>query len=339
MQITDNASLLPYNTFGIDVRCRRIVVLEESVEAMRYCDHHGRDEAQLPLVLGGGSNMVFTSDIDRTVLVMRNQEIQLHEECGDEVIVMADAGVVWADFVDHCIAHGWHGLENLAGIPGTVGASAVQNIGAYGAEAKDVIHFVSTCGLSDGAPQTYYHRECQFGYRTSRFKTQTDHPRLVLAVAFKLRKKFTPNLTYRGLFEAITSKGITAPTARQVADTVIELRNSKLPDPRVTGSAGSFFKNPVVPQSQRDALLEQYPALVSFPAGEGFCKLAAGWLIEQCGWKGRSIGRAGVWEKQALVLCNRGGCTGQEVKALAEAIQKDVRERFGVQLEPEAIII
>lgn len=337
MKIVENASLLPYNTFGIDVQCRRLIVVERILEASHLCSMRQPDEP-LPLVIGGGSNIVFTSDINRTVIAMRNKHIR-HEDSGDCVLVHAEAGVVWADFVDYCIENNWHGLENLAGIPGTVGASAVQNIGAYGVEAKDFIYSVKTCSLLDGTPHYFSLSQCQFGYRTSLFKTHTDSPQVVTEVCYALKKSFAPNLSYRGLSEAIERSSITHPTARQVADSVVTLRNTKLPDPRHVGSAGSFFKNPIVPESQRNELLSEFPSLVSFPLGEGKCKLAAGWLIEQCGWKGRSMGRAGVWDNQALVLCNRGGCTGQEVRTLAETIQRDVKSRFGVLLEPEAIIL
>ena len=250
----------------------------------------------------------------------------------------AAAGENWDGFVQHCIAQRWHGTENLAAIPGTVGAAPVQNVGAYGIEAKDIVHTVLTIDLATGQERTFTNEECCFGYRNSIFKETLKGKYLVWSVTFRLHSTFTPDLHYKALSDALTAEGIDMPTARQLADTIAKVRWSKLPRPEETGSAGSFFKNPIVTTQHYERLKADYPDIVAYPTVDGY-KLAAGWLIEHAGWKGRSMGRCGVYEKQALVLVNRGGCTGSEVVTLANAITEDIKNQFGVTLEKEAIII
>ena len=334
------------NTFNLPATADRYLELHSLDELRDVLPHSGLDpkphsgldpESQL-LIVGSGSNMVFTRHFPGTVLHMANRGISLIASHGDDLLVEAAAGEVWDDFVHHCIAQGWYGAENLVAIPGTVGAAPVQNVGAYGVEAKDIIHEVHTVELATGHERTFTNAECRFGYRDSIFKHECAGKYIVTSVVFRLSRTFAPNLGYRAIAEALTAAGLPSPTPVQLADTITALRWSKLPRPEETGSAGSFFKNPVVPAEQYESLRAQHPDIVAFPVADGY-KLAAGWLIEHAGWKGRSLGRAGVYEKQALVLVNRGGCTGEEVQALADAIIADVRAKYNVTLTPEAIII
>ena len=337
MQILHRTSLKPYNTFGIDAKADQLVILETESDYPAFVQ--SRQTADDPLyVLGGGSNVVLVGDYHGTLVHPANKGIRLLEQHDDALLVEAAAGEVWDDFVWYCIQQGWHGLENLAHIPGTVGASAVQNVGAYGREAKDVIAYVYAYDLQTSQQQRFDAQDCQFGYRHSFFK---QHPGryLISNVVFRLQRKYVPLLNYKALTAALEAEGILHPTARQMAETVTAVRDSKLPDPKQIGSAGSFFKNPVVTASQYEEILERYPKLVAYPLDDGRYKLAAGWLIEQAGWKGRGIGRVAVYDKQALVLVNRGECTGQEVVTLANAIIADVDDKFGVILQPEAIFV
>lgn len=338
MKSISNTSIRDLNTFGIDVKVDTLYVIEREADIKKLIlDRHL--EGRPYLVLGGGSNMVFMNDYRGAIVLMANKGIVPVSVDGDDVLVEAQAGEVWSDFVWHCIKAGFHGLENLAGIPGTVGASPVQNVGAYGVEAKDVIHLVRAYDVKTGELRTFTNRECKFGYRDSIFKHQMKDRYIVSSVIFHLSRQYEPNFEYRALANAVGQKGLTHPTARQVAEVVEEIRDSKLPNPRRIGSAGSFFKNPVVTAREKDTLVKKYPNLVSFEVDDDHFKLAAGWLIEQCGWKGRSLGPVGVYEKQSLVLVNLGGCTGADVERLSRAVVDDVEARFGVRLEPEAIFV
>ena len=282
--------------------------------------------------------MVFTRHFPGTIIHLENKGIRLVEAQGDDLFVEAAAGEVWDDFVRHCISQCWHGLENLVAIPGTVGAAPVQNVGAYGMEAKDVIHSVRAYELGTGIERVFSNEECHFGYRDSIFKHELKGRYVVGSVLFRLHRTFVPDIRYKALSDALSTAGIAIPTPLQLADTIAKVRWSKLPRPEDQGSAGSFFKNPVVTAEHYQRLKAEYPDMVAYPVPNGY-KLAAGWLIERAGWKGRSLGRCGVYEKQALVLVNRGGCTGADVIALADAITADIQTRFGVTLEKEAIII
>ena len=331
MKVYENISLKPYNTFGIDVKARRLVVIEPDDEL----SGKWKVESGKLLVLGSGSNMVFTKDYDGTVITLaRNFQFSIF----NFQFVSAWAGMVMDDLIQWTLDHGLYGLENLSAIPGTVGAAPVQNVGAYGIEAKDIIHSVLTIETATGNQRTFHRDECQFGYRDSIFKNQLKGQYIVWSVTFCLDKTFSPDLRYKAIADALARNGINNPTPRQLADTIADIRWAKLPRPEETGSAGSFFKNPVVETAQYLRLKAQYPDLVAYPA-EGGYKLAAGWLIEHTGWKGRSLGRCGVYEKQALVLVNLGGCTGQEVLNLSDAVTADVYKQFGVTLEKEAIIL
>ena len=326
------------NTFGIAASAHaylRITNTEQLIGV--YADANWR---ALPrLVLGGGSNVLLTGDFPGLVLhlALTGKEVI----GGDEThhFVRAAAGENWHAFVQWTLSQGIGGLENLSLIPGTVGAAPIQNIGAYGLEIKDVFRSVTVFDPRDGSTRTMEAAACRFGYRDSIFKRDEGRELVILDVTFALPRHWQPNLRYAELAQAVAEQGWTAPTAQQVADTVIAIRRRKLPDPAVIGNAGSFFKNPVVSSEQCAALLESFPALVHHEQPDGSEKLAAGWLIDQCGWKGRNLGAAGVYPKQALVLVNNGGATGAEVVALAAAIQADVLARYGVVLEAEPVFV
>ncbi len=295
---------------------------------------------QLPkLVLGGGSNILLTQDFPGLVLHMCMKGIAIVGEDADATYVQAAAGESWHQLVRWTLAHGLGGLENLSLIPGSVGAAPIQNIGAYGAEIKDCLHAVTVLDLATGAISTLSNPECEFGYRDSIFKHRLREGAVILDVTLALPKRWQPNLQYAELAREVLQRNVILPAAVDISDAVIAIRSRKLPDPAVIGNAGSFFKNPVVSAAQRNLLLESHPQLVSYVQADGSYKLAAGWLIEQCGWKGKNLGAAGVYPKQALVLVNLGGASGQEIVALARAIQADVGQRFGVQLEPEPVFV
>lgn len=338
MIIQKNISLKPYNTFGIDAKAAEFVTIETEEEIVKLIRSGALADKRF-LILGGGSNIVFTQDYDGLVVCMATKGIEIVEDKGDDLLVEAQAGEVWRDFVRQSISQGGYGLENLAGIPGTVGAAPVQNVGAYGREAKDVIHSVKCYDIETGEVRVFRNEECRFGYRNSIFKQELAGKQIVASVTFRLSRKPTPNIEYKALKDSLAEKGIANPSPREIAQTITEIRDTKLPKPEETGSAGSFFKNPVVSASLHDQIKEEHPNLVSFVVDDDHYKLAAGWLIEQCGWKGRGIGNAGVYAKQALVLVNNGGCTGKEVTTLSNAIIADVEAKFGVTLTPEAIII
>ena len=326
------------NTFGIAASAQAYLRITEKEQLLGvFADAAW---AALPrLVLGGGSNVLLTRDFAGLVLHIALQGREVVGEDEQYRYVRAAAGENWHGFVQWTLAQGIGGLENLSLIPGTVGAAPIQNIGAYGLETKDLFHSLTAFDPSTGATRAMNAAECQFAYRDSIFKRDDGRRLIILDVTFALPKRWQPNLRYAELAQAVVEQGIAAPTAQQVADTVIAIRRRKLPDPAVIGNAGSFFKNPVVTGAQCAALLARFPALVHHAQPDGSEKLAAGWLIDQCGWKGRNLGAAGVYPKQALVLVNNGGATGADVVALAEAIQADVQTRYGVLLEPEPVFI
>lgn len=330
--------LKPFNTFGIDARAKAYMPVT-SPEMLA----HVRNDAflsRLPrLVLGGGSNLLLTGDFPGIVLHMQMTGVQVIGEDDESVYVKAAAGENWHGFVQWTLQQGLGGLENLSLIPGSVGAAPIQNIGAYGVELKDRFHSLTAFDFHTGEVFTLDCQACRFGYRDSIFKHELRETVVVLDVSFALPRKWQPNTQYGDVAQELSSHGIAASTPSQISEAVVAIRTRKLPDPAVIGNAGSFFKNPIVTKEQRDALQERYPQLVSYAQPNGSYKLAAGWLIDQCGWKGKSLGAAGVYETQALVLVNRGGATGQEIAELAAAIQQDVLTRFGVKLEPEPVFV
>lgn len=329
-------SLRSLNTFGIDAQADAYLPIESLTQLMAL-----REDAalmQMPrLLLGGGSNLLLTGDFHGLVLHSCSRGIELISQQGDTVRVRAAAGEAWQTLVDWTLQHQLGGLENLSLIPGSVGAAPIQNIGAYGAEVANTIESVTVFDFDSGVCKTIDRTTCAFGYRDSIFKHALRARVMILDVTFTFTRRWKPNLRYAELADALAT--VAEPTLQQVSDAVCAIRRRKLPDPAVIGNAGSFFKNPVVAQSQRDQLLTQFPALVSHDQPDGTTKLAAAWLIDQCGWKGRSLGAAGVHQYQPLVLVNRGGAQGADIVRLAEAITADVWQRFAVTLEPEPVFI
>jgi UDP-N-acetylmuramate dehydrogenase len=339
LPIEHDVSLQQFNTFGIPARARRYLrVLDPAQLAALAADPVLAALARLGV--GGGSNLLITRDeVDSLVLHMALMGKEIVGETADAVLVRARAGEPWHGFVQWTLDQGLGGLENMSLIPGTVGASPIQNIGAYGAEVKDTFHSLTAFDFASGATRTMSAADCRFAYRDSVFKHDEGRQLAVLDVTFALPKAWTPNLRYAELARELEAQGVASPTPRQVSDVVVAIRRRKLPDPAEIGNAGSFFKNPVVSSEHCTKLLQSWPNLVHHQQPDGTEKLAAGWLIDQCSWKGKSLGRAGVYPKQALVLVNNGGARGGEVLALARAIQADVQGRFAVMLEPEPVMI
>ncbi|MGG6544900.1 UNVERIFIED_CONTAM: UDP-N-acetylmuramate dehydrogenase [Prevotella sp. 15_C9] len=328
-----NYSLLKHNTFGIDVKCRRFIEYDSVEEAQKIVKHLNDDDLPL-LILGGGSNLLLTGDYDGTVL---HSGIKYLKQI-DEEHVKCGSGYVWDDFVAYCVQHNLYGAENLSLIPGEVGASAVQNIGAYGSEAKDLIEKIEAVEIATGKTVHIKKSMCEYRYRQSKFKHDWRDKYLITSVTYKLSKTYEPKLDYGNIRAALEKKGIANPTAEELRETIIEIRNAKLPDPNMLGNGGSFFMNPIVARSKYEELASQYLNMPHYTIDAKHEKIPAGWMIEQCGWKGRTLGKVGVYEKQALVLINRGGATGQEVMYLCEAIQKDVKAKFGIDIYPEVNI-
>ena len=335
--ILENVGLQSFNTFGIKINARyfsEFGTAEELAELLEWAA--GREL----IILGGGSNVLFTKDLDGLVARNAISGIELVDEDDDYVYVRAGAGEVWQEFVEYCIGRDWAGVENLSLIPGSVGAAPMQNIGAYGVELKEVFYELEAWHIAEKKSYTFSVNDCVFGYRESVFKRQYRGQFVILNVTFRLAKKPVFHTAYGAIKEELERMGVQELSIRAVSDAVKTVRRSKLPDPAVIGNAGSFFKNPTIPDEQFDVLQAEYMDIVGYHnTGTDTTKLAAGWLIEQCGWKGFRRGDAGVHARQALVLVNYGGATGQEIYDLSETILQSVQDRFGVTLEREVNII
>lgn len=329
----ENYSLLRHNTFGIDAKCKRFIEYS-SVEEAQQVVRMITDADRPLLILGGGSNLLLTGDYNGTVLHSGIRFLEQTDECH----VRCGSGFIWDDVVDYCVANNLYGAENLSIIPGEVGASAVQNIGAYGAEAKDLIECVEAVEIETGQICRFTNTECAYSYRQSKFKHAWKNRFLITAVTYKLSKTYNPKLDYGNIRVALAAKGIDNPTAMQLRETIIDIRNAKLPDPKVLGNAGSFFMNPVVSTHKYNQLAQQYVGMPHYTIDSEYEKIPAGWLIEQCGWKGKALGKAAVHNKQALVLVNCGGATGSEVVQLYKTIQHDVKQKFDIEIKPEVNI-
>ena len=359
MLVEKNVPLQPYNTFHIVAKAHSLVRVtsEDDVQAVVSDAELG---PALKFVLGGGSNIVLTGDVKPVVLKVEVMGRRLVEETTRAFIVEAGAGENWHDFVTWTLEQGYPGLENMALIPGTVGASPVQNVGAYGVELQDRFESLDAVDLRNGQMFTLNAAQCAFGYRDSVFKHASSGASedgsdrqalglkdraLITRVRFRLPKPWVAVLGYADLDRKMAESGVSAPSPQQIYQWICDIRRTKLPDPQVIGNAGSFFKNPNVTQDQCDDIIAREPKIVHYHLADGSVKLAAGWLIDACGWKGKSVGQAGVYERQALVLGNRGvgtdgnGATGGEVMTLAKAIQTSVYERFGILLEPEPVVV
>jgi UDP-N-acetylmuramate dehydrogenase len=338
MQIESGVSLKPFNTFGLPAVAQQLVRIAGDADVRRVVDHPDLGRAA-KFILGGGSNIILTRDMPQVVLKVEVRGLRLVDERADAWIVEAGAGEGWHDLVAWTLAQGLPGLENLALIPGTVGASPVQNIGAYGLELKDRFESLDAVDLVTGRSVTLGAEICAFGYRDSVFKHSLAGRTLITRVRFRLPRPWQPVLGYLDIERKMRETGVAAPSAQQIFDWVCAIRRAKLPDPAVIGNAGSFFKNPVVTPEQCRDIIGRDPEIVHYPMPDGSVKLAAGWMIDACGWKGKSVGQAAVYERQALVLVNRGGAIGSEVMTLARAIQESVYGRFGIRLEPEPVVV
>lgn len=330
-------SVLKHNTFGIDAITERYVEYSSVDELVDFVCGETKGEC-LPLMhIGGGSNLLFTGDFKGTLLHSAIKGIEcIRTESPDIVYVRVGAGEIWDDFVEKSVANGWYGAENLSLIPGEVGASAVQNIGAYGVEVKDIIFSVETVNLQDGSIRIFENAECEYAYRSSIFKKNLKGLYAVTHVVFKMSQTFKPLLTYGNVNASIPDGEVLTPEL--LRQTIIGIRESKLPDPKVQGNAGSFFMNPVVSREKFEEIRASYPDMPYYEVGNEV-KIPAGWMIEMCGWKGQCLGNAGVHSRQALVLVNLGGATGGEILALCDAVQKSVLDKFGVEIHPEVNVL
>ncbi|NCI50711.1 UDP-N-acetylmuramate dehydrogenase [Sediminibacterium roseum] len=337
MQIEKNISLKPYNTFGIDAVARRYACFS-SVDELALLTGSSTQKEPL-LILGGGSNILFRNDFDGLVLKNELKGIELTGEDADYYYVRAHAGENWHGFVQHCIAHQYAGVENLSLVPGNVGASPMQNIGAYGVEIKDVFHELEAWHLNDRSLEKFSLVDCEFGYRESVFKKKYRNRFVILNVTFRLRKQPVYNTQYGAIEQELEKMGVEELSIENISRAVINIRTSKLPDPKIIGNAGSFFKNPVIGQEQFDLLKASFASMPGYPAPGNQVKTAAGWLIEQCGWKGYREGDAGCYDKQALVLVNYGKATGDEIFTLSQRIIDSVQQKFGIALEREVNIV
>lgn len=326
-------SLKQHNTFGIEARCDRFLEYSTADEAKAVADIL-RQSAQPFLIIGGGSNLLLTQNFKGIVVRSAIKGIKPQKDtlrCG--------SGEVWDDVVDYSVKHGYYGMENLSWIPGDVGASAVQNIGAYGVEVKDFIETIEAIEIASGALQLIDAAACQYAYRQSRFKGEWKNQYLITHVTYRTQRDFQPKLDYGNIRSELERRNMTHPTASQLREVIIGIRQEKLPDPAVMGNAGSFFMNPIVERSQYEALASQYENMPHYTIDANHEKIPAGWMIDQCGWKGRTVGHAAVHDRQALVLVNRGNATGQEIVDLCRMIQRDVKEKFGITIKPEVNII
>lgn len=335
--IKSNVSLQEFNTFGIDVAAK-LFVQTENEDQVRNVIQSNDFLTHDNLILGGGSNVLFTKDYDGLVLRNHIQGVEVLEETEDSVLVKVGGGVVWHDFVLHCIEQNWQGVENLSLIPGSVGASPMQNIGAYGVEIKEIFHELEAIHLKTGEIHYFNNDDCNFGYRESVFKNKHKGEYLISRVTYRLKKNGSFNVSYGAIENQLEKMNVQDLSAKAISDAVIAIRQSKLPDPKEIGNSGSFFKNPVVDEAIYNQVKSKFSEAVAYSAGEGKMKLAAGWLIDQAGWKGKTIGQYGVHKNQALVLVNYGGAKGNDIYNLSEEILVSVKEKFGVQLEREVNI-
>lgn len=336
-RIIRDADLRARNTFGVAARAPLLVEVD-ALEALPEALERHLPAGTPPLLLGGGSNLLFAADPDMPLLALRAAGRAILDDRADTAVVRAEAGAHWHEFVGWTLDQGLGGLENLALIPGTVGAAPIQNIGAYGVEVCERVLWVEAFHPATGTAHRIAREDCGFAYRDSRFKREAGEW-IVTAVAFSLSRGAAPRIAYAGLGEELAAAGVDTPGAREVYDAVCAIRRRKLPDPALVGNAGSFFKNPIIPESQAQALALAHPALPRFAAGDGLCKLSAAWLIDACGWKGHRDGDAGVSDRHALVLVNHGDASGAQLLALARRIAGSVQARFGVALEPEPRIV
>lgn len=337
MKLEENFSLKAYNSFGIDIKAAFFGELH-SENDLQQCIADGLFKEKF-LILGGGTNMLFTRDFPGVVLQNNLKGISVVSETGQSVLIRAAGGEIWHSLVEYSVAKNWGGIENLSLIPGTVGAAPMQNIGAYGVELKDVFYSLEATDILTGEIKLFNFNDCKFGYRNSIFKNELKGKYFISGVTLQLNKNPKVNITYGAIKDVLKLQDITNPGIKEVSDAVISIRKSKLPDPKILGNAGSFFKNPEIEISKFEKLVKVFPNIPSYPAGNGLIKIPAGWLIEQCGWKGKRVGNTGAHKDQALVLVNYGNATGEEIYALALEIKRSVKDKFDIDIDPEVNII
>ncbi len=338
MVVYQNISLLPYNTFGIDVKAAQFVEVKTVEEVQVICTTFNLHERK-NLILGGGSNILLTKDFEGMVVKMNLKGIDTIREDENHVWVKAMSGELWNDFVMYCVNRNYAGVENLSLIPGCVGAAPMQNIGAYGVELKETFEELFAIDMESGKLVKFTNAECKFGYRESIFKNEAKGKYIIVAVTFKLSKNPNFNISYGAIKETLEKRGIPEPDIKSISDVIIEIRTSKLPNPELLGNSGSFFKNPEIQKEKFDALKVLFPDIVGYPLPNNLVKVPAGWLIEQCGWKGKKVGNTGAHKDQSLVLVNYGGASGDEIWQLALRISESVQDKFGIKITPEVNII
>lgn len=342
MKLEFDKSLLSHNTFGMNVQTKCLVTYDNPADLLYFLENERQEHTEWPILhIGEGSNLLFLNNWLGYILLSNIQTIEVLPKEDNYVYLRVGSGIHHDSLVKHCVENGWYGLENLSLIPGQVGAAAVQNIGAYGVEVGDFIQQVEAIDISTGTTRVLSHEECQYEYRQSVFKKSLTGHYAITYVTYKLSRTFTPNISYGGIMKAIELNGLSCKniTAEQLRDIIISIRKEKLPDPKEQGNAGSFFMNPVVSREVYSSLLTTYSSVPSYEVDDNFVKLPAGWLIEQTGWKGKSIGNVAVHDKQALVLVNKGGAKPDEILNLSNAITKDVQEKFNIRLTPEVNFI
>lgn len=336
MKLTENFSLKSYNTFRIDVYAKYFAKFFSADDLSEILEYR---KQEYKMILGGGSNILFTKNFDGIILKNEIPGINIVSEDDEYIYVMAGAGVNWHQFVMYCVSNNFGGVENLSLIPGNIGASPMQNIGAYGVEIKDVFYELEALHTEENSIEKFQNADCEFGYRESVFKKKYKGQFAILNVTFRLRKNPVFNISYGAIEDQLTKMKVEKLSVKAVSDAVINIRRSKLPDPELIGNAGSFFKNPEVESNRLKALTEKEPGIPSYKINDNIFKIPAGWLIEKCGWKGYRKGDAGCYEKQALVLVNYGKATGKEIYDLSGEIKQSVLEKFGVELEREVNVI
>lgn len=336
MKIQNNIDLKPYNTFGVHALANQFIEINHENQLIEL--YNSGIFKNKFFVLGGGSNILFTQDFEGTIIKIANKGIQHFIE-GNNIYVTAAGGEIWNDLVWYCVDHGFPGLENMALIPGTVGASPIQNIGAYGIELMDIMYTCRAFDTMTGEFKTFSNQDCGFSYRDSIFKSKYKGRFITVSVTYKLNLHSKLNTSYGAIEVELAKRGISNPTIKDIAEVVSHIRVEKLPDPSTIGNAGSFFKNPIIPNFQLEKLKEVYPNIVCFPMDDTHTKVAAGWLIEQCGWKGKEVGEVAIWKNQALVITNKNKATGKEIFEVSSLIIDDVKEKFGITLEREVNIL
>ena len=339
INVEKNKNLKEYNTFGIDVNTKLYINIENTIDILESIKFIKNENITNIFVLGGGSNILFMGTFNGLILHINTRGITIISENDKEVYIKAEAGEKWNNLIQFCIEHNFWGLENLSMIPGKVGSSPVQNIGAYGTEVKDVIYELDAYDIFSGEKKIFKNKDCDFGYRRSIFKDKLRNKFIISSVTYKLSKIPKPNISYKGLGEELQKSGGDIYNINDIFKSVCKIRNTKLPNPDIIGNAGSFFKNPLVSSSKLADILREFPDVVYFIQDDGKVKLAAAWLIEKCGWKGKSWGNAAIYEKQPLVLINKGGASSQEIMNLANKIIEDVYSKFDVELEIEVNIV